>query len=644
MKTSENNAGWGQENNGKSNMGGSNNNGTGPSDFSDLIGILTGQSLMGSNNDILELKDIRKNLTETLDAQRATATVGSVSAVIPKVLDMSPEQSPHLPGIILFTVINSEVYLMPCLFYKKDVASDSLEVINFGGNVPSQTYQKFAEAFMTDELRANVIKAFTTVSGKQMTRQYVVANKVTDVDMFMQSNKDSEQGIDAIAKDILSEWYNAINNFAMMSVAAKNAGQMPNIFRGGKLLGDDDTAVARIDTVQHPFTLDGRPVPYNLQVKLATAPKGNIFSNNFNNTRTIGTTFMNVSLEVMSTDLYRQAQMRQPSGMGIGPLIPVISLGKTVLGEQLNNNQSVIADLLGIYNQLGANGQIFFSEAFRQANVGARGSLANLAKIAYQVSGRPPANNEQILTTKSLSNPQLVMNFIQNYVSQKAIFVMDIPKYTERPANAEFWWNLLTHKNGTDSTYYKAFLMLLDKLTNGQFSTRSNEAIKNNNDKVWRPGDDIMIQTPVIVPVGTARGKDGLFSLEEVDQMLLRDPLRYGDDDRAVGQYMTLVNGNSGKELRVRQYEIKKTLEFLFSGNVSLTGWKSRWRFSDKFLNSFAAAMVGAGNVTVTSNSATHIWETQVSADYLLNTSTAGIHSNYGGVASSGGNVYTGWQ
>lgn len=611
-------------------------------DVSPFLSILSGQSLMAGNNGIVELKDIKKSLEETLKSQRTTATAESTSMTIPKIKDMSPEQSPHLPGIILYTVIGTQVYLMPTLFYKKDIAQDALETINLGNNSAPQTYHKFAEAFMTEELRQKVIAAFSTVDGKQMTRQFIISNKVVDVDMFLQSAKETETGVIQTATDVLTEWYNAINNFTLMAIASTDVTKMPNPFREGHLLGQDDTAVARIDTVQHPFTLDGHPVPYNLQVKLATAPKGNIYSQNFNSVRTVASTFLNVSLEVMAPDMYRRALVNNPMGIGVGPLVPVISLGKTLPGEQMNNNHSVMADLLGVYSQLAANNQIFVSEAFRQSDVGARGNISNLAQIAYQVSGRQPANNE-ILTQKSLSNQQVVMRFIQQYVSNRAVFVMDIPRFSERPSNAEFWWNLLTHKNGTSSDYYKAFLMMLDKLSNSQFSTRGKKAMEENNNKVWRPGDDIMVQTPVIIPVGTAKGRHGYFSLEEVDQMLLRDPIYYANNEQAIAQYVSLQNGSSGKDLRVRQYEMKKALEFLFSGNVSLVGWKSRWRFSDKFLNSFAASMVGAGNVTVTSNNATQIWENQISNDYLMAASSAVLQNTGAGSAGIGG-IWSGWN
>lgn len=644
----KNNDGWGNLGNGEENNAAveTDNNRAGSSsgvDLSAFLSIMGSQSIMASNNGILEMKDIKKNIEEVLKSQSSTAAAESIRSTIPTMMDMSPDQSPHLPGIILYTEINQQVFLMPCLFFKKDIAQDALETINLGNNTAPQTYHKFAEAFFTQELRQKVKDAFNTLKGKQMKQVFIISNKVVDVDMYIQSAKDSDNAIISIGDDVLSEWYNAINNFGMMAVASTDPSKMPTVFRDGHLLGKDDTAVARIDTVQHPLMMDGHPVPFNLQVKLATAPKNNIYSQNYSNVKAVATTFLNVSLEVMSQEMYRRSLINNPMGIGTGPLVPVISLGKTIPGEQLNNNHSVMADMLGIFIQLSANSQVFFSEAFRQHEVGARGNISNLAQIAYQISGRQPQNSD-ILTPKSLQNQSLVMKFIQNYVSQRAVFVMDLANYTDRPSNNEFWWNLLTHKNGINSSYYKAFLMMLDKLSAGNFSKLSRSAIENNREKTfWKPGDSILEQTSVIIPVGTAKGKNGYFSLEEVDQMLLRDPIHYANNEQAIAQYVGLQNGSSGKDLRVRQYEMKKALEFLFSGNVSVVGWKSRWRFNDKFLNSFAEAMKGAGSITVTSNSATHNWEQQISNDYLMAVSTAMIQNTNGAAVGVGG-VFSGWN
>lgn len=604
----------------------------GASPVSPFFGLLESQSLMSFNNNIIELKDIKKQIEEVLKSQRSTVTHEANRQAIPKMMDMSTEQSPHLPGIILYTVRDAEVYLMPVLFYKKG-ATDALETLNLGnGNTPS-TYNKFAESFVTEDMRDKVKSAFSVFEGKTMRAVRITASYVIDLDQYLNAAKDLELAVSNVGNAVLREWYTAMFNFTLMAIAYTDAGKMPNPFREGKLLGKDDTAVARIDVPQHPLLLDGKPSPANLMVKLATAPKGNIYSQNFNNVKSVATTYLNVALEVMSPDMYRRAMGNNQNGLTKGPLVPVISLGKTIPGEQFQNNDSILNAILGIHIMLSANNPVFFTEAIRQRQVGARGSLVNLAQVAYQVSGRIPPNNE-MLTAKSLLDQALVMRFMQNYISPKAVFALDIPTFIESPANSEFWWNLLTAKEGTESTYYKAFFMMMDKLSNGGMSNYIKANVNNN--ETWKPGKPILVQSPVIIPTGTAVRDGQIFSLEEADQMLLRDPVYYGDNEQAISTLMGLINGACGKDLRVRQYEIKKMLEGLFGGNVDVTGWKSRWVFQDNFLNAFAAAMIGAGNVTVTSNSATQAWESQISNDYLTQVSSAAINNGMGNGAMMG--------
>ena len=167
-------------------------------DLSPFLAIMGGQSLMSSNNGIAEMKEIKENLKESLKTQKSTASAEGIRLTIPSMLDMSTEQSQHLPGIILYVQMNQQMLLMPVLFYKKDIAQDALETINLGNNQPPQTYHKFAEAFVTDDLRNKVKDAFSTFNGQTISKTFIISSKVIDVDMFVNVAKDPKQSIDAI--------------------------------------------------------------------------------------------------------------------------------------------------------------------------------------------------------------------------------------------------------------------------------------------------------------------------------------------------------------------------------------------------------------------------------------------------------------
>lgn len=602
--------------------------------------LIETQSLMSFNNNISEMKDITKVTKETLKKLESTAAADSTKNSIPKLLDLSAEQSPNLPGFVLYTVYGTEVYLMPVLFYKRG-ATDTLETINTGVGTPPQTYNKFAENFMNEELHTKVKNSFAVVEGVTMTTVKVIAGSVVDIDQYLKVARSVEDAVQHISSRVMKDWYTSALNFGIMLTAVTDPSKLPNPFRDGKLLGKDDTAVARIDVPPYPMVLDGVPAAYNLQVKLATAPKGNIHSNNSNIVKTVATTFLNVSLEVMSPEMYRRTIIGNTQGIPTGPLVPVISIGRTIPGEQFHNNDSIITDLMGIFTALCANNPLFFSEAFRQREVGSRGSLANLAEIAYQTAGVTPPNDKR-LTAKNMIDQPIVMDFMRRFISPRAVFVMDIPTFIDRPSNAEFWVNLGMANTGA-SNYYKAFVMMADKLSNGEFTRLANDARDKNAQGIWKPGDAIIKPSPVIIPVGTASGRKGaVFNLEEVDQMMLRDPACYGNNEVMIATLMSLLNGSCGKDLRIRQYEIKKALDGLFNNDVDVVGWKSRWVLDDKFLNLFVQSMAGAGSISTTANNTTHAWQTQVSNDYLLNVASATVQN---GINNSGvlGNVFRMW-
>lgn len=601
------------------------------------------ESLMSSNDSITELPEIRKKLEEEITNQRNRALNEARRSTVPTIKEIISEQ---LPGIVLHASRGNSVHLMPVLFYKKG-ATDALETLNISNAEKPPTYNKIAETFITKETKDRLKNLYSMDKGEKQKLVHIISSYVVDLDQYLNSNKDVEVAIGMVAKAILAEWHNAVLNFTICAIANKDVSSMPNPFRDSKLFGADRQALARIDVPPYPLFLGGRPVPYNLMVKLATAPKGNVYSQNFNSVKTVATTYLNVQLDVLSPNQYQHAISSRLDNTSKGPLIPVISLGRTIPGEQFQHNDSILSSLLGVYSMVAVNNPIFFTEPLRQKQVGSRGSLINLAKIAYEVSGIVPANNNDVLTSKTLLQPQ-GMKFMRQYISPRAAFALDLPLYIENPANAEFWWCLLTSKAGTQSTYYKAFIMMMDTLSNGRMSqlVKDYKRAKEQGhatDDIWVPGEPILTQTDALIPVGTGVVNNQIFNLEEVGPMMLRDPVCYGDNEASARAMMNLINGRCGKDVKVRQYEIKILLEGLFSSGVDVTGWKSRWIFNSKFLNTWSKAMSGAGNVTVTSNRSTQPWELHAGNPYLLMVTDATIANNAGAGAGYMGYTTGNW-
>lgn len=605
----------------------SNNQGANPKMSQNaLFDLLTATSLISSTHNISEVSDIVKSLEETVKyLDKNTGSPAQKQSLPRTIQNITSDISPQLPGIALSTVIGSTCYVMPILFFKSGI-TEATESIFLANETMPRGVAKAATSFMNVELMERVKQAYMFRDNKQMDDVIIVSPSVINLEAHLRNTVKSEEVIENVRNLILKEWSTGLINLVSLS-CVKEGVKLPVMFKDGKVFGKEDSAVARIEAV-NKLSIDGKPTPYNLAVKLSTTNKNNTQNINSNNTKTIATTYQTVSLEAMSPGQFQQARQARP-GAAVGPLVPVISTGITLPGETLNNNNSMLTFLLGLYASIGANQPQFFSEAFRSKECGNRGNIGNFngyltAMLGSQVFNAP-------ITDKNITNAVVVNHWLQNYVAPNAVYVLDLPMFSDDVSNTDFWWNIVLKNNG--STYHRTLVAMLDNLSGGQFSTiiaeHGNKGQGRDQGKEWIPGDRILSPTQVMIPTGIAQGKDGKwFNLAEVDGMFLRQENYYGQNEAAVNEYLSLVNGQSGGDWKVRQFNIYNRLTQLFSSNVIIDGWARRYIWSDAFFNTLAKAMAGAGMLSMSGSVAQSMWTMQYSNDYLTSAITAGINQS----------------
>ena len=587
-----------------------------------LFGLLGESNLFSSTHSITEVKDIQKSLEETIKyLQKNTASQSQKLSLPTLVQSITSDISAQLPGLTISTIIAGVRYVMPVLFYKSGV-TEATEVIMLANENMPRGIAKVPASFMNQELMEKIKSASAFHEGQQMKNVVIVAPSVVNLETFIKNAVKAEDVVPEVRTNLLKEWNTALYNLVVLEVTKQGA-KFPTPFKDGKLFGKDDSAVARIEPVNRA-TIDGKPVPYNLAVKLHTTNKNNTQNLNSNNTRSICTTYLNVSLEAMSQAQFLQARQQRP-GANVGPLVPVISTGITIPGETLNNNNSMLTALLGLYASIGANQMQFFSEAFRGKEVGHRGNVGNFNNYLTQMLGGA-YGTAQMITDKNITNHAVVNNWLNTYVAPNAVYVLDLASFTEDVSNSDFWWNIIGQQNG--STYHRALITLMDVLSNNAFSRiiAENAAKGQNRDprKDWTAGDAILKPTPIMMPAGIARGKDGKwFDLAEVDGMFLRQENYYGQNEPAVNEYLGLVCGATGGDPKVRQFNIYNRLNQLFDTNVIIEGWKRRFVWEDAFFNTAARAMATSGALTMSASNNVSAWTVQHSNDYLNYTMSA---------------------
>ncbi len=589
----------------------------------DLLGVA---NLISSTHSIAEVNDIQKSLEDTVKyLDKNTASQAQKLSLPRTIQQITSDISPQLPGIALSTVVNNTCYVMPVLFFKSGV-TEATESIYLANETMPRGVAKAATSFMNGELMERIKQAYAVRDGKTMDRVIIVSPKVENLEANLKNALKVEDVVVDVRNSILKEWTTGLFNLVGLDVI-KSGGKLPVMFKDGKVFGKDDAAVARVEAV-NKLSIDGKPTSYNLAVKLSTTNKNNTQNVNSNNTKTIATSYLTVTLEAMNQQQFLQARQQRP-GHGVGPLVPVISTGVTLPGETLNQNNSMLTALLGLYASIGANQLQFFSEAFRGKEVGNRGNIGNFNNYLTQMLGGA-YGTQQAITDKNITNAAVTNAWLQNYVAPNAVYVLDLPMFSDDVSNGDFWWNIIGKQSG--STYHRTLIALLDSLSGGNFSTIIAEhASRAGRDakKEWAAGDAILNATQMMIPTGIAQGKDGKwFNLAEVDGMFLRQENYYGSNEAAVNEYLALLSGHSGGDWKVRQFNIYNRLNQLFSSNVIIDGWSRRLIWSDAFFNTIAKAMAGAGMLSMSGSVGQSMWTMQYSNDYLTNTISAGINQS----------------
>lgn len=627
------------ENHAAQNNSSSNNNGDRKMSQNEnpLFALLSQPNLTSSTHNINEVKDITKSLEDSIEyLQKNTASESQKRALPAMVQSITSDISPQLPGITLSTVVGNTRYVQPVLFWKAGV-TEQTEIIVLANEAMPRGIAKVPASFMNVELMEKIKSASAFHENRTMTNVFIVSPLVINLETYLKNSVKYEDMIADVRSIIMKEWNTGLLNMVILDVT-KAGIKLPSPFKDDQVFGKDSSAVARIEAVNGAI-IDGKPVPYNLAVKLSTTNRNNTQNQNSNNTRSVCTSYLTVSLEAMNQQQFMEARNARP-GAVVGPLVPVISTGITIPGETLNNNNSMITAILGLFASIGANQPQFFSEGIRGKTVGHRGNIGNFNHyLATMLQGG--YTTDKMITDKNIGNVLAVNTWLSSHVASSAVYVLDLAAYTDDVSNSDFWWNVVG-KPG-NSTYHKALVSILDTLSNGEFTNTIRANAEKGNarhmKRDWILGDAILKATPILLPSGIARGKDGKwFDLAEVDGMFLRGENYHGQNEAAVNQYLSLVNGSTPGDVKVRQYNIYNHLNQLFDTNVIIEGWKRRYVWEDSFFNTMARAMNSAGSLSMSAPTAGSMWTMQSSNDYLTNAISTILNSGMQGGGISGVN------
>lgn len=602
--------------------------------FTSLANLIGQSNLIASQQSVPEMDGVIKVFRERLESLRQNTATVEQKAMLPKdVQTLTSSVSPNLPGIAIYTVIGSQVLVMPVLFTRDGIV-DITETIQIGTDAP-RGFAKAPASFIDTHFQKRVHDAFMWVDGTKMSAVFLANPRVVNLERWNKKNTVGEALHQSVAKELLNDWSTGLNVVSQL-YTVKESGKLEQVFVNGRhLFGQHQTAIARVEAINTNESEFVRPYA-NLAVKVVTAPKnGQNFNSSNQQTQSVCEAHLNVQIDVMSPQQYATEQAKRPfaatmGGMGIrgvGPLFPVISIGSTKPGETLGHNRSIVSMMMGLYASLAANKQEVLAEAIRGKVVGNRGNLTvfNSLLASYLGAGYTTAN---YLTDTTITNLQAVSTWLNTYMSENAVFVIDAPAFLDNSSETEFWTGLATKDNS--STFAKAAIAAVDVLCNGKFSeiALANAAKGQNRNKAveWAPGDSILTQTNYLRPYGMAMTKDGTpFDLSEIDQMFMRQDAYFGAQEQLIAEYTGTVAGTIPQDLRVRQYNIINLLQRVLNNSVRFEGWGTRYVVSSAFVSTLAAAMANAGVLTVSASQYAGQWAQSYDNSLLGNAMTANL-------------------
>lgn len=620
----------------------SQNKGNTMSHMNQLAALFSQSNLAAAHTTVPEMDDIIKTIKERVKALRSNTGTEVQKAALPTdIRTLTSSISPTLPGIAMYTVLGNECWVMPVLFYK-DGITDVTDTIQFMNEAP-RGIAKVPSSFMSGDLASKVKQSFAVINEKQMSTVIIINPRVFILERYIKAGHTGEDLVRLASSDLLQDFTTGmLSLFALRFV--KEEGTLPDPFTNRKLFGEHGAAMARVEAIQG--VEPGQVVhPNNLCVKLVTTNKaGNQYNPN-QTSKSIITTPLNVQLATMSRDQFNSARIARPGVAGVGPLVPIVSISNSIPGETLGNNCSVFSVILGLYAALAANHQAVLAEAYRGKEVGNRGNLSNFNAMLGQYLGPQGYDASCMLTDKNIMNIEAVSNWIRTYVSSAPIYVVDAPAYLDNASTSEFYFGL-AEKDST-SAYYRAAVAAANALSNGKFSQLVEQnRLDNQRDKSkqWVIGDHILFQTNTLRPYGQAVNPrtQKYFDLGEIDDMLLRQKEFFGENEMAVAEYQSLIQGSSQiTDARQRQYHITARLQQLVGNTARIEGWAQRFTVSPAFANTFTKAMEGAGSLTVSSNNYGGQFVSCIDNSMLNHLMTAVIQQTQASHVFGGSNMFT---
>jgi len=587
-----------------------------------LGGLFGMTSMTSDNRNLPEVASTLEQIQETYKRAKNSTTAQLQLNIIPEVENMTPAISPVLPGLCFYREIGGVMYVMGALFSNKNlcISSEYIRVNNMGyGGMQQSVSAPLPPASYADHaLMENLKSHYSKVGEKNGAKTVTIINLVV-VDLEMLDHPEAGEIKDrplAIAQFLTGAWEEAILVKIPQEMAVGGV-ELPSPFAiKAQPYGKDGHAEARVSAISGRVTTGKTLSPANMEVIASTINNLQNQQASSANSKEIARVTATVSLTAQSYQGYiaqlqqggqRQQQEAMQRMMNIGggiypqgyrPLTPAITMEEAVAGEMMSYNQGLYPYIYGLYLLMATNNNYVFAEALRKHSVGARGNLSHLeVRIDEMLTQIGTIPNRIMLTDKTVSDTDLVNQWIRQNVSPHAVFQVNINPCGPHASIQNFLLRL-AGKNRKDEI--QTLVAVIDALSGKAFSAIIERNVKANTG--WNPLLPVLHRTNVITVNGLADIGGKKLNTQELDEMMLGH-LKGKGGTQAITQYLATQYGMTQEDFKARCQKLRIELnQSVFDGAVHINSFAQTHIWDPLFMSALGEALDGLGTLNVANN------------------------------------------
>lgn len=588
------------------------------------VGINSLPSIFAQTNTMSEVPEVIKLLKETVDNYRLQSLPALQQAILPTAIMGTSQISQFLPTVLLHCNIGTTTYVLPYFITNQSIINlipaveTNTMVATMGGVGPNRVrVPSTAQDVVGKVLRENVLQFFKANKDRQLNNPEIIGYRQISLSLLQSCNPGvtKDQLLQEVVDIMLREWESAVIT-KLQAQAVLDGNNLPSCYIDkekpfGK--NGNNGGVLNIMPV-HDNKYYGVKTSANLQVQIISNNKG-YQDNSFDfaqMNRILSTSFYDVSLSLIdfNQSLLIQKKEQNPNlttvmGMATNdyrPFLAHVGINHNESGDTMGKNKTLEAHWISVLGALS-----FFNGSWREALMS--NSFCPLGGIEVfehrldqffkqQNIHRDTNSRCQKLDANKIKDAAFLSKWISVNTFRSPLLYSDLSGVSEDTAIKNQLIMFADPVRYPDAQ--KLLVSTLNDATIGEFGKITGQP------NVWKPGDQVLIPTSILVPRGIMRINNQIISTSTLSEQLVTAHYKGSNNNEQINDVVSnwlginqAAAGISTTELR--KYNITKFIAEISNGDFEIERWDYRHYYSPSFLSALSKAFLNLGNISTNS-------------------------------------------